>query len=99
MAKTVSALILESGAARGDLVYIRIAGGSAYPGAQMSTAPDLLALKAEAIGLDEPLIASGPAVDETYADIVIDANPPEPTIVKMRAAGGPTERASAFPAG
>ena len=39
MAKTVSALILESGASGGDLVYIRWALGISVPGARLTTAP------------------------------------------------------------
>jgi hypothetical protein len=85
MAKTVSALILESGASRGDLVFIRSTTGVAIPGTRLTTAPDLLGLKAEAVGLDGYLIASGPETDETFADVVIDADAKEPAIVKAKA--------------
>jgi hypothetical protein len=84
MAKNVTALIIESGAAGGDLVYIRLGRGEPLPGIRLITAPDLLGLKAEAFGMDEPLIASGPTVDETFADVVIDAESSEPTIVKAK---------------
>lgn len=87
MAKTISALILESGASGGDLVYVRSTRGLLVPGARLTTAPDLLGLKAEAIGLAEPLIASGPAIDETFADVVIDADATEPAIVKPKPNG------------
>lgn len=87
MAKTVSGLILESGASGGDLVFIRSASGATIPGVRLTTAPDLLGLKAEAIGMDQPLIASGPGVDETYADVVIDADAAEPAIVKGKTNG------------
>ncbi len=87
MAKTVRALILESGASGGDLVYVRFASGTPFPGARLTTAPDLLRLKAEAVGMDEPLIASGPRIDETYADVVIDADVSEPAIVKGKSNG------------
>jgi hypothetical protein len=87
MAKTVPALVLESGASAGDLVYIRSTKRAPVPGARLTTAPDLLGLKAEAVGLDEPLIASGPQTDETYADVVIDADATEPTIVKAKSNG------------
>jgi hypothetical protein len=53
----------------------------------LSTAPDLLGLKAEAIGLPEPLVASGPPIDETFADVVIDADASEPAIVKSKPNG------------
>lgn len=87
MAKTVSALILESGASGGDLVYIRSTRGLLVPGARLTTAPDLLSLKAVAVGMDEPLIASGPRIDETFADVVIDADATEPAIVKGKSNG------------
>lgn len=90
MPKSVSALILESGAAGGDLVYIRSAKGLPAPGVRLTTAPDLLGLKAEAVGLDQPLIAGGPQTDETYADVVIDADATEPAIVKAKLNGSPT---------
>ena len=84
MGKSVLALILESGASRGDLVYVRTSRGVPISGARLSTAPDLLGLKADAIGMLEPLIAAGPAVDETFADVVIDADAIEPAIVKRK---------------
>jgi hypothetical protein len=87
MAKTVLALIVESGAAGGDLVYIRSTRGVSIPGARLTTAPDLLGLKAEAVGRSEPLIASGPRIDDAFADIVIDADTSEPTIVKAKSNG------------
>lgn len=97
MAKTVSALILESGASGGDLVYIRSHRGASVPGARLTTAPDLLGLKAEAVGLSEPLIAIGPQIDETFADVVIDADASEPAIVKAKSdgSGSPSAHASA----
>jgi hypothetical protein len=88
MAKTVLALILESGATGGDLVYVRSTRGVAVPGARLTTAPDLLGLKAEAVGKSEPLIASGPAIDDSFADVVIDADATEPTIVRAKTNGG-----------
>jgi hypothetical protein len=87
MAKTVLTLILESGATGGDLVYIRTTRGVSVPGARLTTAPDLLGLKAEAVGRSEPLIASGPAIDDSFADVVIDADATEPTIVRAKANG------------
>lgn len=90
MAKTVSALILESGASGGDLVYIRSFRGESVPGARLTTAPDLLGLKAEAVGMSEPLIAIGPPIDETFADVVIDADAVEPAIVKAKPNGSPS---------
>jgi hypothetical protein len=91
MAKTVSALILESGASGGDLVYVRSNRGVPVPGAQLTTAPDLLGLKAQAVGMSEPLIASGPPIDETFADVVIDADASEPAIVKAKANGSASD--------
>lgn len=93
MAKTVISLIYESGASGGDLVYVRSNRGVAVPGARLTTAPDLLGLKAEAVGMSEPLIASGPPIDETFADVVIDADAVEPSIVKAKVNG----RSSAGP--
>lgn len=85
MAKNLLTLITESGAAGGDLVYIRSTTGLISSlQARLSTAPDLLKLKAEALGMDEPLIVAGPLTDETFADVVIDANAPEPAIVKAK---------------
>jgi hypothetical protein len=100
MAKSVPALILESGASGGDLVYIRSTSGVQIPGTRLTTAPDLLGLKAEAAGMGEPLIASGPRIDETFADVVIDADAPEPAIVKGKSNGSapaapPTSQVSA----
>lgn len=82
MTKSVQALILESGASGGDLVFIRSTSGLSLFGIRLITAPDLLGLKAEAAGLDMPLIVSGPLTDETFADVVIDANASEPAIIK-----------------
>jgi hypothetical protein len=87
MSKTVPALILESGASGGDLVYVRSTKVAPVPGARLTTAPDLLGLKAEALGMDEPLIATGPQTDETFADVVIDADATEPSIVKAKSNG------------
>lgn len=100
MVKTVSSLILESGASGGDLVYIRSDRGLRVPGARLTTAPDLLGLKAEAVGMSEPLIAAGPQIDETFADVVIDADASEPAIVKTKtngsaSVGSPATQASA----
>lgn len=88
--KTVLSLILESGASGGDLVYIRSTRGLLVPGARLTTAPDLLGLKAEAVGLPEPLIASGPPIDETFADVVIDVDGGEPAIVKAKSNASPS---------
>jgi hypothetical protein len=77
-------LIHESGAVGGDLVYVQSSNGTSLPGARLTTAPDLLGLKAEALGMDKPLIAIGPGIDLTYADIVIDADAPEPAIIKSK---------------
>lgn len=87
MEKSVEALILESGASGGDLVYIRWTSGAPFPGSRLTTAPDLLRLKAEAAELSEPLVASGPQIDETFADIVIDADLAIPVIVKPKRNG------------
>lgn len=60
MTRDLVALIAESGAAGGDLVYIRSANGLISSlTARLSTAPDLLKLKVEALGMDEPLIVAG----------------------------------------
>ena len=37
--------------------------------------------------MSEPLIAIGPPIDETYADVVIDADASEPAIVKAKPNG------------
>jgi hypothetical protein len=96
MVKNLMALIAESGAAGGDLVYIRSTNGliSSFQ-ARLSTAPDLLKLKVEALGMDEPLIVAGPFTDETFADVVIDANAPEPSIIKAKGADLSTGQAAA----
>lgn len=85
MSKTLAVLILESGAGRGDLVYVRTALAKPVPGALLSTAPDLLRLKAQALEMQEPLIASGPPTDERWADIVIDGDAAEPAIIRAKA--------------
>jgi hypothetical protein len=75
-------VIRESGAVAGQLVYVRSSRGVLIEGARLTTSPDLLHLKADAIQSDEPLVAVGPATDESYADFVIDADLDEPVIVK-----------------
>jgi hypothetical protein len=84
----IVSVIRNSGAGPGDLIYIRSAQGNVVDGARLTTSRDLLHLKAEALQLDEPLVAIGPATDETYADVVIDADLPEPTVVKSRQQNG-----------
>lgn len=85
--KDIIAIIAESGAGQGDLIYVRSAGGAAIPGAYLTTAPDLLGLKVEAMKSDRPLVATGPATNEEFADIVIDADTDTPRLVKHRANG------------
>ena len=88
MSKDVLATIRESGAEAGDLVYIRSSAGVPVAGARLSTSRDLLQLKVEAMSASEPLVAVGPETDETFADVVIDANGAEPAIVKAKAHNG-----------
>lgn len=88
MAKDVITVIRESGAGAGDLIYVRSASGITILGARLSTSPDLLHLKSEALRSQEPLVAVGPATDETFADVVIDADGPEPAIVKNKTGNG-----------
>lgn len=84
MPKDIVSMIRSSGAGPGDLIYVRSAEGNALDGARLTTSRDLLHLKAEALLLNQPLVAVGPPTDETYADVVIDADLPEPTVVKSR---------------
>lgn len=88
MPKDVVTVIRESGAGAGDLIYVRSSKGISIVGARLSTSPDLLHLKSEALGSDEPLVAVGPATDETFADVVIDADQAEPAIVKAKTYNG-----------
>jgi hypothetical protein len=88
MPKDVVTVIRESGAGAGDLIYVRSSKGITIVGARLSTSPDLLHLKSEALRSEEPLVAVGPATDETFADVVIDADQREPAIVKSKADNG-----------
>lgn len=87
--KELMAILTSSGAQRGDLVYVRSSRGVALPGARLTTAPDLLGLKLEALRADEPLVATGPPTDERFADIVIDGDSAQPRVVKARENGSP----------
>lgn len=81
-------IIHESGARNGDLIYVRSAEGVSIPGATLTTAPDLLALKVQAMKANHPLVAVGPpTTDESFADFVIDADAEEPALVKSRTNG------------
>lgn len=91
MPKDLRTLIRESGAVAGDLVYIRSSTGLLIDDSRLTTSPDLLHLKADALNAEEPLIAVGPATDESFADFVIDADGDEPAIVKSRTRDGQTE--------
>lgn len=82
--RQIIAMIRDSGAAAGDLVYVRASRELPIPGARLVTDPDLLKLKAEALECDSPLIATGPATDEHFADIVIDADRDHPVVIKRR---------------
>jgi thiamine monophosphate kinase len=88
VSKDLLTAIRESGAQPGDLIYVRSSTGTAVAGARLSTSRDLLQLKVEALSSSEPLVAVGPEADETFADVVIDANGSEPSIVKSKAQNG-----------
>jgi hypothetical protein len=85
--RQIIAMIRDSGASAGDLVYVRASRELPIPGARLVTDPDLLRLKAEALECDSPLIATGPPTDEHFADIVIDADRDQPIVIKRRSAG------------
>jgi len=86
--KDILTVIRNSGARKGDLIYVRLSsGGVSIEGARLTTAPDLLGLKLEALERDEPLVAMGPETNEAFADFVIDAETEEPVVIKSRVAG------------
>lgn len=88
MTKDIKEIIRESGAQPGDLIYVRSSTGAGIANARLTTAPDLLGLKLEAIkDGDQPLVATGPGTDETFADVVIDATESEPVLVKNKSNG------------
>ena len=82
MSTDVNAVISRFWRRSRRFIYVRSSAGlpvEVRP--RLSTSPDLLRLKAGRSS-HVPLIVVGPATDETFADIVIDLDGLEPTIVK-----------------